>query len=720
MKITSLELKHYRRLADVTLVLDDKTTVLVGANNSGKTSCIGALYTFLKSPDNLKVRDISKRNWKEIQKLGEQVEQNFPASEKMKGLSDHLVSLLPSLDIEITAETTEAYKVRDILPDLEWSGGALSVRITYEANDISKLCREFVDTREVVSGHKGQVSLWPKDLCDFLEKGRNFSKYIKQKHYILSKEAEPAANEVLQPLKSDALKKLIRVDVISEQRGLGSEDNTDQNGPYSEKQRLNKLLREYYERILNPEDFPEAEDLIVLGQQQDLEKGFTDRLNEQFKDPFEELKIMGYPGIGGNPTVEIAAQISGTDALQKASSVRYRFDKNEDEFLPESYLGLGYQNLIYLTFRLLEFRDKWMRVGKSASFENKVEDQIEPIHLVLLEEPEVNLHAQVQQVFVSKAYDTLRNHSDLHDKKTGEDKPEYQTQLVISTHSSHIIDGIDFKDLRYFRRNDADDSIAMDHTTIANMSELFTDAKDELLFVRKHLKLTHCDIFFADGIIFVEGQAERLLVPEFISKCFPELSSRYISMLEVNGAHTHKYRELVEKLGVTTLILTDLDSVDLDGRSCSPQKGLDQKTNNDTLKKWHPKKDTLDDLVALPQAENATISGGAPLYIAYQKATLISGAGILSRTFEDALILENFEDEYFQNINKLKAAKVAFEDESKPLSESLYDYVQGLKKGDFAFNCLFHLAGDEAKSFNPPKYISDGLKWLEAQLAPKA
>jgi predicted ATP-dependent endonuclease of OLD family len=122
-----------------------------------------------------------------------------------------------------------------------------------------------------------------------------------------------------------------------------------------------------------------------------------------------------------------------------------------------------------------------MRVGKSASFENKVEDQIEPIHLVLLEEPEVNLHAQVQQVFVSKAYDTLRNHSDLHDKKTGEDKPEYQTQLVISTHSSHIIDGIDFKDLRYFRRNDADDSIAMDHTTIANMSELFTDAKDELL-----------------------------------------------------------------------------------------------------------------------------------------------------------------------------------------------------------------------------------------------
>jgi len=710
MKITSFVLKNYRRLADVTLVLDDKKTVLVGANNSGKTSCIGALHTFLKSPDNLKVRDISRQNWKKIKKLGKQVEKEFPASEEMQGLSDNLVSLLPSLDIEITAVAGEAYKVRDILPDLEWSGGALSVRITYEATDISKLCRKFVDARDVVSGHTDNVSLWPNDLCDFLEKGQNFSTFINQKHYILSTGAAPAvANEVLQPLNSKVLKKLIRVDVISEQRGLGAEDNTAQKGPYSEKQRLNKLLREYYERILNPEDFPETDDLAVLGQQQELEEGFTKRLNTQFKGPFKELKGMGYPGVGGNPAVEIAAKISGADALQKSSSVRYRFDKNEDEFLPESYLGLGYQNLIYLTFRLLEFRDKWMRVGKSASSGGNVEEQIEPIHLVLLEEPEVNLHAQVQRVFVSKAYDTLRNHSDLRDEETKQDKSEYQTQLVISTHSSHIIDDIDFKDLRYFRRNDADASIAMDYTSVANMSELFTKKKDELLFVSKHLKLTHCDIFFADGVIFVEGQAERLLVPEFISKKFRGLSSRYISMLEVSGAHTHKYRDLVEKLGVATLVLTDLDSVDDKGESCFPQKGLSQKTNNDTLKKWHPQKEELDDLVALPKAENETTSQGAPLYVAYQKPSQITGKEVLSRTFEDALILANFADEYFQNKPKLIAAKAAHEDGSKSLSESLYDYVKGLKKGDFAFDCLFHLADSEANRFNPPEYMADGL-----------
>lgn len=720
MRITSFNLKNYRRLADVTLVLGDKTTVLVGANNSGKTSCIGALHTFLKSPENLKIRDISKQKWKEIQKLGEKIEQKFPASEEIHALSENLAGLLPSLDIEITAGTSEAYKVRDILPDLEWRGGALLVRITYETTDTPKFLREYIDARNVVSEHKGEISLWPKDLCDFLEKGRNFSKYIKQKHHILSKPPEPNAKEILQPLKSETLKKLIRVDVISEQRGLGAEDNADQNGPYSEKQRLNKLLREYYENILNPEDFPGAEDIEVLRQQQYLEKGFTDRLNKQFEAPFNELKDMGYPGIGGNPTVEIAAKISGIDALQKSSSVRYRFDKKEEEFLPESYLGLGYQNLIYLTFRLLEFRDKWMRVGKSASLGDNTEEQIEPIHLVLLEEPEVNLHAQVQRVFVSKAYDTLRNHPDLRDKETKQDKPEYQTQLVISTHSSHIVNDIDFKDLRYFRRNDSNETIAMDHTSIANMSELFAHAKAELLFVRKHLKLTHCDIFFADGVIFVEGQAERLLVPEFISNNFPGLSNRYISMLEVSGAHTHKYKDLVEKLGVATLVLTDLDSVDNEGKSCYPQKSMKQKTNNDTLKGWHPKKEALDDLVALPQTEHATKSQGTPLYVAYQKPTQISGKEVLPRTFEDALILANFDNEYFLGKPKIKESKANFENGTKPLSESLYDYVNSLSKGDFAFDCLFYIATKKANSFTPPEYMSEGLKWLETQLLPKA
>ena len=316
----------------------------------------------------------------------------------------------------------------------------------------------------------------------------------------------------------------------------------------------------------------------------------------------------------------------------------------------------------------------------------------------------------MQRVFVSKAYDTLRNHPDLRDEITGEEKSQYQTQLVISTHSSHIIDDIDFKDLRYFRRNGANARIEMDHTSIANLSELFSSTKQELLFVKKHLKLTHCDIFFADGVIFVEGQAERLLVPEFIQNSFSGLSSRYISMLEVSGAHTHKYRELVEKLGVPTLVLTDIDSVDAAGKSCCPQLGLDQKTSNATIRNWHPKVDQLDELVDKSMMDHVTNSRGAPLFVAYQKSTKVDGQDVLARTFEDALILANFDDDFFQNQNDLKNAKKNFEDGTKILSESLYDFVKNLKKGDFAFDCLLHLSDEKENTFTPPEYMSDGLK----------
>lgn len=713
MKISSFKLKNYRRLYDTELVLDDQKTILVGANNSGKTSCIGALHTFLVRPENLRVRDISKQNWQSLSAIGTELCEEQISTEQLEALAARLTGIFPKLDVILSAKVGEAYKARAILPHLEWRGGELSMRIAYEPENIAKLVSDFSHARGVVAS-RNDVSLWPKNLFDFLEKGSNFSKYIKQKHYILGLEDVDGKTSRLQPLSNTELKKLVRVDVISEQRGLGTEDSSTQRGPFSEKQRLNKLLREYYDRFLNPDDFPEAGDLDVLKMQQEMENSFTQRLGSQFEAPLSELETMGYPGIGGNPSVEITAKISGADALQKASSVGYRFDKEEEDSLPESYLGLGYQNLIYLTFRLLEFRDRWMRKGKSASADDDLVTQIEPIHLVLVEEPEVNLHAQVQRVFIAKAYGTLRNHDAL------KENAEYQTQLVVSTHSSHIVNNVDFKDLRYFRRSSATDTLKMEHTSVENMSDLFNDDNDELKFVSKHLKLTHCDIFFADAILFVEGQAERLLVPEFINKGFERLSKRYLSILEVSGAHTHKYRQLIEKLGVVALVFTDLDSLNSESTKHYPELGQNQTTSNFTLRNWHPKKDGIDDLISLPEGSGDSGNQDAPLFVAYQKAVDIEGSSVLSRTFEDALILANLDDPYFQGMTKIATAKIDWQNGTTRLEASLFDFVQKLTKGDFAFNCLFHLAETPDNSFNPPAYMDEGLKWLDIQLSPSS
>jgi predicted ATP-dependent endonuclease of OLD family len=113
--------------------------------------------------------------------------------------------------------------------------------------------------------------------------------------------------------------------------------------------------------------------------------------------------------------------------------------------LPEDSNGLGYQNLISIVFALMSFRDKWMKVGK-AGVTLATDDVIPPLHLVLIEEPEAHLHAQVQQVFIRQAYEVLRRHLRLKDSSA------LRTQLVISTHSSHIAHEADFASLRYFRR----------------------------------------------------------------------------------------------------------------------------------------------------------------------------------------------------------------------------------------------------------------------------
>jgi len=322
--------------------------------------------------------------------------------------------------------------------------------------------------------------------------------------------------------------------------------------------------------------------------------------------------------------------------------------------LPEDYSGLGYQNLIAMVFMLMGFRDEWMRVEKAGILEGAdVSHEIQPLHLVLVEEPEAHLHAQVQQVFINKAYTLLRKHADLGVAEN------YCTQLIVSTHSSHVAHEADFANLRYFRRRPAASMGETPTTTVANLSYIFGDGDETKRFVKRYLKATHCDLFFADGVIFVEGQAERILVPHFIRHHFPELSRRYVTLLELGGSHVHSFRNLVDALGIATLIIGDLDAttavkiIDKNMRettrwkSARPEQGKAQQTANSVLKDWHPGKKLIDELVALPPDGHISTAGGDyELYVAYQKPVNVKGASedsdlIIPRTFEDALILEN-------------------------------------------------------------------------------
>ena len=116
--------------------------------------------------------------------------------------------------------------------------------------------------------------------------------------------------------------------------------------------------------------------------------------------------------------------------------------------------------------------------------------------------------------------------------------------------------------MRYFRRQPAASPGKVPESTVANLSEVFGTNEDTTRFVTRYLKTTHCDLFFADAAILVEGPAERMLVPLFIRESFPKLNESYITVLEIGGSHAHRLRPLIEHLGLTTLIITDLDAID--------------------------------------------------------------------------------------------------------------------------------------------------------------
>jgi predicted ATP-dependent endonuclease of OLD family len=340
------------------------------------------------------------------------------------------------------------------------------------------------------------------------------------------------------------------------------------------------------------------------------------------------------------------------------------------------------------------------------------------LHVVLIEEPEAHLHAQVQQVFIKKAYKVLRAHAALKGDSLS-------TQLIVSTHSSHIAHELDFTCLRYFRREAATKEGEIPTAKVVNLSKTFGDHDDTSKFATRYLRTTHCDLFFADATILVEGAAERILVPHFIRTKFPKLDQCYISLLEIGGAHAHRLRPLLETLGLLSLIIADLDAVEASKSSKAlPERGKGYRTGNSTLKDWVPKIEGLDELLGLPSDTKQTpeklvrVAYQCPITVKFKEGE--AEAEAIPYTFEDALALTNVElfRGYSDPIGLLRKLQAALG--KATLADACKDMFDNLEKGSKAEMALELLYLSEPGEVLPPVYIADGLKWLEEALDARA
>jgi predicted ATP-dependent endonuclease of OLD family len=727
MKIAFIDIQNFRKLKQCRINLSGTTTLFVGANNSGKTSAMDALAKFL-AKRNFVFNDITLSNKSIIVAIGQEWEkEEYVIPDSLENWE----CIFPSLDVWLDVTDNEIQYVAHIIPTLDWKGGILGVRFIYQPKDISKMYAEYresyIAARKTESSNPSNtLALWPKNLCDFLEK--RLSTLCTLKAYIL--DPEKANNE--QPQKTaydmecfeqNPLEGLIHIDIISAQRGFYDPESRENNNDNTSSGNLSSQLRSYYDKHLDPEKSPTPEDISTLQALETAKIAFNQNLGVKFKEAIEELEKLGYPGIN-DPQITIATKVNATETLKHESAVQYSLIKNagDDYKLPEKYNGLGYQNLVSMVFLLMRFRDDWMQVGKAKQEKELAGQKIAPLHLVLLEEPEAHLHMQVQQVFINKAYSVLRKHKFL------SEHPNFCTQLVVSSHSSHIAREVSFANLRYFKRLCATTDCNIPTTKVINLSDVFGKEDETDKFVTRYLQTTHCDLFFADAVIMVEGSAEKMLIPHFIRNKYPELNQRYITMLEINGSHAHRLKPLIDKLCLTTLIITDLDPVSHEGHhpSVYPQRNKQIITGNDTLKSWIPKKTSFDELLDLsyeeksvscniPYCYSVRVAYQTPLTIDYKADKAIEA---LSSTLEDAIVYSNIDllgnltgTGLINTFNNLIENKNNFAELHADVYAELHK--KNVKKAEFALDLIYSV---DPEKIAVPLYISQGLNWLQEQL----
>jgi predicted ATP-dependent endonuclease of OLD family len=748
MYIRFVEIQNFRKLKSIRIDLTPQTTVFVGANNSGKTSAIAALRHFLKNQSAFTTNDFTLSNWTRINKIGADWEAQASQPGSAGPSAADWAAVLPSLDLWLQVEDNEIHYVSHLLPTLDWEGGLLGVRLRLEPKNIDELYKEFLsairkakETLKAAPPGLGPpsraVALWPETMRDFLE--RRLRTFLTVRAYSLdpSRQTLPEKGVALpqplpvgsEPIDGEPLKGLIRIDLINAQRDFadpsGDTDRFD-DGEHREPRgtrRLSAQLRSYYDEHLDPQKSPAPSDLDALRAIQEAQTVFDARLKAGFSAALKEVEELGYPG-DTDPKLTIATKLRLTDGLNHDAAVQYDVVSPgvpDTLRLPEDYNGLGYQNLISMVFRLMSFRDSWMQVGKVAKTASPESGDVffpPPLHLILIEEPEAHLHAQVQQVFIRKAYTVLRAHD-----KLGR-STRLSTQLVVSTHSSHIAHECEFFRLRYFRRLPPSGAGEVPITTVINLSEVF-GANETERFVTRYLKATHCDLFFADAAILVEGPAERILVPQFVREYFPELHQSYVTLLEIGGSHAHRLRRLIEKLGLTTLVITDLDAAESPaGLARPPERGKGQVTRNATLKTWLPNMEPLDDLLdardeqkvrRYDQLFSVRVAYQCPLQVQLNETG--SPIEVAPSTFEDALVFGNISVfRVLTGVGLIGKFQDAIDSSNgqMPVAQAMFELLKTAKKAEFALDLLE--LQQESWPIEPPAYIREGLEWLQTQL----
>ncbi|MCX5726867.1 MAG: AAA family ATPase [Candidatus Saganbacteria bacterium] len=666
MKLIKAEIKNFRLLHDVSITFDKSATSIVGKNNSGKTSLSSIFSLFLsESAKEFPFEEFSLacqgsfiETYKQYESISEENKE-----EKISEIQEQI----PKIQLILTIK----YGKED-----NWSNILRFFTSLEEGDEIKILCEYAPDsTEKFLRDLKVAMGEVPYSDIELLNKVK--SHYLN--HYKINLRPISESEET-ENISREDIKRLIQIKFINAQRVLDDSNSESRS-------RLSRIFHDLFKNE-NKNDNAVSEELLKA-----IETACCDidgKLKDFFSPFVTHFAKFGFPGMG-KEKVELKSQLQPEILFSK--NIKLFYDQG-GKSLPEKYNGLGYSNLICI-------------VAHIVGFYNEIKDRKNNLNLIFIEEPEAHMHPQMQSVFVRNIVKFLED-------------VKLDAQVILTTHSPHILSASKLESIRYF--TPIPEKFIAEIKDLMLFNEKLTENETKE-FLQQYLTLGKCDLFFADKAIFFEGTVERILLPVFIDNIEKEnsscnLSEQYISSIEVGGAYISKFKELLEFLGLKTLIVTDIDSVkkDTSKEKVSYNKtevkvGKELLTSNNTLKSWIPAKDKIDDLLGEDVVKD---SSNGLIHVVYQKnASLESEPLKCGRSFEEAFIIDNkkyiFAEKKkllsIENHLSLYSTEQAILDESFAIQEFI---DRNNKKTEFAFDLLNVVKDD----WQVPTYIKEGLLWL--------
>lgn len=202
-------------------------------------------------------------------------------------------------------------------------------------------------------------------------------------------------------------------------------------------------------------------------------------------------------------------------------------DKTEINFFIKQN-GLGYNNILSMATEL----------------SNSKQIEIDDFILMLLEEPEAHLHPQLLYLL----NDFLQENNNM--------------QIILTSHSPTLISRFKIDKLIVLQQN-------KDKINISNLSKIkFGEGEQEI--IERYLDVTKSQMFFAKGIIFVEGITEALLINEFSKILKRDLDKYAVEIVNINGVDFEPFAKIFQIENNENLLSTKCSIITDDDRCTNP------------------------------------------------------------------------------------------------------------------------------------------------------